>query len=203
MVRRSLEVTTIADQVWIAGVPVEMTSRQTELRDRYPSASSASKLAEQLRQGVRSGPRSLGQNPRGTRKDRLNGCIRWSLERARASPHGSIPRRDWAAVWSAIEPVADEAERARLWAAAGRDWLAELTGVLGPDYAVHDVSGFWVVSNRSAANLKGIGSHLRRARARILEELEGISAVDPWGSLAILWLEDEAQYYEYVSYFYP
>ena len=30
-----LEVTTIADQVWIAGVPVEMTSRQTELRDRY------------------------------------------------------------------------------------------------------------------------------------------------------------------------
>jgi hypothetical protein len=30
-----LEVTTIADQVWIAGVAVEMTSRQTELRDRY------------------------------------------------------------------------------------------------------------------------------------------------------------------------
>lgn len=30
-----LEVTTIADQVWIAGIPVEMTSRQTELRDRY------------------------------------------------------------------------------------------------------------------------------------------------------------------------
>jgi hypothetical protein len=30
-----LEVTTIADQVWIAGSPVEMTSRQTELRDRY------------------------------------------------------------------------------------------------------------------------------------------------------------------------
>ena len=30
-----LEVTTVADQVWIAGVPVEMTSRQTELRDRY------------------------------------------------------------------------------------------------------------------------------------------------------------------------
>ena len=30
-----LEVTTIADQVWIAGRAVEMTSRQTELRDRY------------------------------------------------------------------------------------------------------------------------------------------------------------------------
>jgi hypothetical protein len=30
-----LEVTTLADQVWIAGRPMEMRSRQTELRDRY------------------------------------------------------------------------------------------------------------------------------------------------------------------------
>jgi Amidohydrolase family len=30
-----LEVTTLADQVWIAGRPIEMKSRQTELRDRY------------------------------------------------------------------------------------------------------------------------------------------------------------------------
>lgn len=30
-----LEVTTVADQVWIAGQPIEMRSRQTELRDRY------------------------------------------------------------------------------------------------------------------------------------------------------------------------
>ena len=30
-----LEVTTLADRVWIAGRPVELRSRQTELRDRY------------------------------------------------------------------------------------------------------------------------------------------------------------------------
>jgi hypothetical protein len=30
-----LEVTTLADQVWIAGVAIDMQSRQTELRDRY------------------------------------------------------------------------------------------------------------------------------------------------------------------------
>ncbi len=30
-----LEVTTVAEQVWIAGIPVTMRSRQTELRDRY------------------------------------------------------------------------------------------------------------------------------------------------------------------------
>jgi hypothetical protein len=30
-----LEVTTVAEQVWIAGRPIEMRSRQTELRDRY------------------------------------------------------------------------------------------------------------------------------------------------------------------------
>lgn len=30
-----LEVSTLADQVWIAGQPVDMRSRQTELRDRY------------------------------------------------------------------------------------------------------------------------------------------------------------------------
>jgi hypothetical protein len=37
-----LEVTTLAEQVWIAGKPVTMRSRQTELRDRY---------LERLRQG--------------------------------------------------------------------------------------------------------------------------------------------------------
>ena len=30
-----LEVSTLADQVWIAGREIEMRSRQTELRDRY------------------------------------------------------------------------------------------------------------------------------------------------------------------------
>ncbi len=30
-----LEVTTVAEQVWIAGIPASMRSRQTELRDRY------------------------------------------------------------------------------------------------------------------------------------------------------------------------
>ena len=30
-----LEVTSVADQVWIAGRAIEMRSRQTELRDRY------------------------------------------------------------------------------------------------------------------------------------------------------------------------
>jgi imidazolonepropionase-like amidohydrolase len=30
-----LEVTSLAEQVWIAGRPVDMRSRQTELRDRY------------------------------------------------------------------------------------------------------------------------------------------------------------------------
>jgi imidazolonepropionase-like amidohydrolase len=30
-----LDVTSLADQVWIAGRPVDMRSRQTDLRDRY------------------------------------------------------------------------------------------------------------------------------------------------------------------------
>jgi hypothetical protein len=114
-----------------------------------------------------------------------------------------FPRRDWAAIWRGIEPLAQETDRARLWAEAGRGWLSDLAGVLGPEYRVHDVNGFWLVSNRSPANLKGIGSHLKRARARIVAELDGIAVEDPACPLAILWLEDETRYYEYVSYFYP
>jgi hypothetical protein len=30
-----LELSTLAERVWIAGRPIEMKSRQTELRDRY------------------------------------------------------------------------------------------------------------------------------------------------------------------------
>jgi hypothetical protein len=36
-----LEVTSVAEQVWIAGKAQSMRSRQTELRDRYRPASAA------------------------------------------------------------------------------------------------------------------------------------------------------------------
>lgn len=114
-----------------------------------------------------------------------------------------FPRPNWNAIWSRIEPITDEAEQAALWARAGREWLEQVAGALGQDYSVQDVQGFLVVSNRSLADLKGIGSVLKNARARILAELDGVAANDPRFPLAVLWLEDEARYYEYVSHFYP
>jgi hypothetical protein len=114
-----------------------------------------------------------------------------------------FPRRDWATIWSWIVAEPDEAERATSWATAGREWLIDIARVLGPDYAIHEVSGFWLLSNRSVEKLKGIGLHLKKSRARILAELDGIASDESLAPLAVLWLEDETQYYDYVSYFYP
>ena len=75
--------------------------------------------------------------------------------------------------------------------------------VLGGEFALHDVGGFWVVSNRPARQLERIGKLLQSARRRVLSDLEGIAADPLFSRLAVLWLEDEAQYYEYIAHSYP
>jgi hypothetical protein len=86
-----------------------------------------------------------------------------------------------------------------------RGWRTGIAGcpILRRDFRVVDVGGFWIVSNRPARQLERIGRLLQGARRRILSDLDGVACDPLFSQLAVLWLEDETQYYEYVSYFYP
>lgn len=78
----------------------------------------------------------------------------------------------------------------------------DTAAVLGPDFGVHDLGSFWIVSNRPAGDLKHVGKVLEQARMTILADLEGVASDLELSRLAILWLEDDGQYYEYISHFY-
>jgi hypothetical protein len=114
-----------------------------------------------------------------------------------------FPRPDWRELWAGLEPLPNDDARERAWLEHGHRWLSETAAVLGGDYRVADVGGFWMVSNRPARQLDRIGRLLQSARRRILTDLDGVASDPLFSQLAVLWLEDETQYYEYVSHYYP
>jgi hypothetical protein len=114
-----------------------------------------------------------------------------------------FPRPDWQSLWADLEALPNDEAREHAWLAHGHRWLTETAEVLGGDFHVADVSGFWIVSNRPARQLERIGKLLQGARRRILGDLDGVARDPLFSQLAVLWLEDETQYYEYVSHYYP
>ena len=110
---------------------------------------------------------------------------------------------DWPALWAGLEPLPSDAERERVWRGHGHRWLSKIVAVLGGDFALHEVGGFWVVSSQHAKYVERVGRLLQGARRRILADLDGI-ARDPLHSrLAVLWLDNEEIYYDYISRTYP
>jgi len=114
-----------------------------------------------------------------------------------------FPRRDWSARWEALESLASDEERALSWRQQGHHWLTEIVDVLGNGFRLHDVGGFWIVSDREPRIITRIGGLLQRARKQILSDLTGIAQDASYAQLAVLWLEDEQQYYDYIAHFYP
>jgi hypothetical protein len=114
-----------------------------------------------------------------------------------------FPRPDWPVLWASLEPLSDDDERREAWCKHGHKWLCETAAVLGADFGVHEIGCFWIVSNRAASDVQRMGRLLLSARKRILADLEGIAADPIFARLAVLWLEDNSQYYEYVAHFYP
>jgi hypothetical protein len=114
-----------------------------------------------------------------------------------------FPRPDWDAVYARIDPIEDDTAQFAAWVEAGRDWLKGIAAAVGDGFALHETRNFLILSNRTADQLGEISSVLERYRRDILEELEGLAQSDPRERLAVLWLEDDGMYYEYVSHFYP
>ena len=113
------------------------------------------------------------------------------------------PSFDWPALWAELEPLPSDAERERVWRGHGERWLSHIVAALGGDFVLHEVSGFWVVSSQPVKHVDKIGRVLQNMRRRILSDLDGI-ALDPlYSQLAVLWLENEEIYYDYISRTYP
>lgn len=113
-----------------------------------------------------------------------------------------FPRPDSKALSAKLESLADD-QRAALWQREGLKWLSETATALGSDFNIQEVGCFRILSNRKHEDIQRMGRFLLNARKTILADLQGIASDPVLPGLAVLWLENADQYYEYVSPFYP
>jgi hypothetical protein len=114
-----------------------------------------------------------------------------------------FPRPDWSRLWESLALLSSDEERQTTWLQRGHEWLTDTAAVLGRDFIVHEVGDFWIVANQSTDEVQRLSQLLHDSRRRITAELDGIAADPLFSRLAVLWLEDSGQYYEYVAHFYP
>jgi hypothetical protein len=109
----------------------------------------------------------------------------------------SLPIPDWARLQG---PPGGEPEA--LHALANRQaaaWLDALGAALDPKYRRHECEHFMVLSPLDARAAKVLMDYLERSRKRVLATLPGIAAEDGHGKTAVLVMDDQDDYYAYVS----
>lgn len=110
---------------------------------------------------------------------------------------------NWATLWAELERLPSDSERDRVWRGHGHRWLSSIVAALGSDFALHEVGDFWIVSSQPQKEIDRVGRLLQSARRRILSDLDGIARDPQHSRLAVLWLDNEDVYYDYISSTYP
>lgn len=119
------------------------------------------------------------------------------------STHNGLPILDWDAARSWVEEGQSEEQQGLAWAACEHAWLMHFSQALGPGYGLTESDTAVLVSslepNVSRATLDYMGRTLRR----VTRVLDGIAQVPTWGKDILIVFDDDARYYNYVSYYYP
>ncbi|WP_334188164.1 hypothetical protein [Noviherbaspirillum sp.] len=117
--------------------------------------------------------------------------------------HLNLPLVDWDAVHAWIENLDTEDVQAKAWTMAEHAWLTHLQAALGNRYhLIHSDTAILLSpleKNVANATIEFMGRTLKR----VIKVLDGIADVSPWGKDILIVFENEDQYYDYVSYYYP
>jgi hypothetical protein len=116
--------------------------------------------------------------------------------------HNGFPILDWLMVerWIAGVPRAKHGE-AR--AAAERAWLLHFRDALGGTFRVDEAETSLALSSLERNVARAVLAYMERTLKRIRMVLDGIARDPGWGKSVLIVLDDEKQYYEYVSNYYP
>lgn len=107
--------------------------------------------------------------------------------------------------WAASEPSDDQSdeEKHSYWSHAAASWLAKLKTAFNKPLTLYESEDFFLLSALGARESEVLLDYAQRALKRNLATLEGIAANDGFGKFVIMVLQDEDDYYRYVSEYYP
>jgi hypothetical protein len=117
--------------------------------------------------------------------------------------HQDLPILDWRAVSEWLEGTDSPELQGKAWAACERAWLLHLRQALGAGYCLTESQDAMLLSSLEENVANATLGYIDRTRERIARLLAGITAIPPWGKDLLIVVDDEATYYNYVSYYYP
>jgi hypothetical protein len=122
---------------------------------------------------------------------------------AHPSLHRGLPVIDWSAVRSWADSIASDELQVGAWTSAEHAWLLHFRDALGLQYRVR-LSGTAALLSPLDKNVADATlEYMNRTLKRVVSVLNGVAEAAPWGLDLLIVFENEEQYYDYVSYYYP
>ena len=122
---------------------------------------------------------------------------------AHIKTHHGFPIVDWEPVESWIADSVPESRRAAAWGDCERAWLSHFRDALGPGFRLDEGPTAMVLSSLEPHSSRSTLRFMERTLRKIGAVLDGITEIPAWGKDLLIIFEDDNQYYEYVSYYYP
>jgi hypothetical protein len=123
--------------------------------------------------------------------------------RANLKMDNDLPYAEWPAVYAWIDTIPDPADHGEAWSACEMAWLLHLRDALGGDYRLSCGEGTLLLSTLDNGLARTTLNYVGKTQQRVVRVLDGIAEVQPWGSDILIVLDDEDDYYLYVSHYYP
>lgn len=118
-------------------------------------------------------------------------------------PDTTFPIVDWDAM-DVHAPVTEDSQLLdEFWTVTARAWLEALRAQLGDHFKIRDSERFLLLSPLDDRAVRSVLEYLERTRKRVRRVLDGIAMESEMGKVCVLILEDQDQYYGYVSNYHP
>jgi hypothetical protein len=131
----------------------------------------------------------------------VDGAPRFALRR-HVVMHNGYPILDQEAVGQWIDSVPEPIKQ-RAWEACERAWLLHFRDALGSAFHYHEGTTAAVLSSLDAPIANATLQYMERTLKRIVAVLQGLANVPEWGKDLLIVFDDQQQYYDYVSFYYP
>lgn len=113
-----------------------------------------------------------------------------------------LPVPDWNIVWTWIETIPSESDRAVAWSACEAAWLQHLRAALGSQYRVRRSQSGLLLSSLDDNVARATLGFMDKTLQRIMRVLDGIASKSELGSDILIVVDDEDTYYRYVDRYY-
>ena len=117
--------------------------------------------------------------------------------------HHGFPIVDWAVVDEWVRTALTEKKQSAAWTACERAWLLHFRDALGPEFRVDEGETAMILSSLGRGESGSMLEYMQRTLRRIGAVLHGIAQAPEWGKDLLIVLDDQKQYYDYVSHYYP